>query len=212
MKTKLLPLGLLFFAVGCTDTFDTICREYRNTNNEAIDALTMVTDNDSAKRYTMRIFGPMMHRYKDIDTKVKIIEVNRTKSDFVKELFESDGFQLYIADLEVNRQRMALEVTRLRYLLKQYGDKERDRLDAEGERNKEVNLAVVCKELYDLVEIESNLEPLRNQLTKPKLFDMMAQFPNWKVKNYEILYGKFIEKRKQITKTQSERPDVKLVN
>jgi hypothetical protein len=188
------PLFLLVL-VGCTDTVDTITREYRNATNEALDALMMVTDESSAQRMTNRVFKPLNMRYKDIDDKLKIVEANRSKKEMVKEVLESDGFQVYLNELDMNRQRMSVEVARLRSVAKQYEKEERARLDEEGKFNEEPNLKSVCPALYDLV-FGQDLDMVRAQITKPKLLDTMSQFPQWKVETYPMLYEKFMERRK----------------
>ena len=201
-------LGVLFTLVGCTDTIDSVTREYRNASNEAIDALTMVTDDASAHRMTIRVFTPMAERFKSIDNKLKIIETNRpTKLAFVKEVMESDGFQLYLTDLEVNRQRMSLEVARLRNLANDYIKKERQRLDDEGKLDEQVNVTTVCPNLAKLALEDSTLSVLREQLVRPQLLEKVNNFPNWNVTGYDVIYSKFKERRKAF-----EAPPVQLVN
>jgi len=197
--------ALLLILVGCTDTIDTVTREYRNTTNEAIDALMLVTDEPSALRMTNRVFKPMTARYKAIDEKLNIIKVNRVKKDLVKEVYESDGFQIYLNELDMNRQRLSLEVARLCSFLKQYEKEERMRLDEEGKFNEEPNLKMVCPGIYDLVVGGTELETLRMQLVSPKLLDLVSQFSQWKVDTHRNLHDKFMERRK----TTFARPDEK---
>lgn len=187
--------AILLAAVGCTDTIDTITREYRNTTNEGIDALMMVTDNDSAAQMTNRVFKRMVIRYKEIDDKLKIVEANRSKKEMVKEVYESNGFQIYLNELDMNRQRMSLEVARLRSVIKEYEKEERARLDEEGKFNEEPNMKEVCPRLYDLIYGNSELEVLRTQIVQPKILEIVAQFPTWKVDTYPMLYSKFMERR-----------------
>ena len=50
-KRCLLVLCLVAGLSGCTDTIDSVTREYRNANNEAIDAMMMVTSEARAGRW-----------------------------------------------------------------------------------------------------------------------------------------------------------------
>jgi hypothetical protein len=194
MKPKLLLVILIFTMVGCTDTIDSVCREYRNTNNEIIDALMMVTDEDSADRMKKRVIDPAVFRYRDIDARLTIVRSNRTKKEFVKETLESDGFQLYLTDLEVNRQRLSLEICRLRNLAEGYEKEERKKLN---DPEQPVNLASVCPTLHKFVYMEGTLQPVMEQLKQPKLLDMVAQFGDWKVEGLGEMLKAFNAKREK---------------
>ncbi len=61
-KRILLVSALVLFLTGCTDNMDSITRELRNCNNEAIDAMMMVTSEEQARHMTMRIFKPLTGR------------------------------------------------------------------------------------------------------------------------------------------------------
>jgi hypothetical protein len=178
MRCKLLFFAFVLTAAGCTDDVDSITREYRATTNEAIDALMMVTNEAAAKRMTLRVLKPMAKRYGDIDKKLSNLRSNRDKAPFVKEVFESDGVQIYLTDLTVNRQRYSLEITRLRNL---YAE-----IKAADE---------TCPSLEDLVTKDTLLEPLRKHLKESELVAVMTKFPSWKVPNYDQMYAKFAERR-----------------
>lgn len=201
-RRKLLFVPLIFLMVGCTDTIETITREYRNTNNEVIDALMMVNSEATAKQYTLRVFEPMVLRYKGIDARLNIVRTNRLRREFVKEVLESDGFQLYLTDLEVNRQRRGMELTRLRNLVDQYVKQERDLLIAQGDPEPDVKPQILCPSLYELVYVDAKLTDLRDQLENPKLFDMIISFPEWKVEGYEVMLKTFRAKRKTFATPQ----------
>jgi hypothetical protein len=121
MKAKwLLSLGIVALA-GCTDTIDSICREYRNTDNEVIDALMMITTEEKAAEMNTRVFKGLKERYKRIDDKYKAWEINQeTNLELVKQILTSDGMHLYRAELAKNRKRFALEMQRLSKLRSQY--------------------------------------------------------------------------------------------
>jgi hypothetical protein len=194
-RYHLIFVGMVFLLVGCTDNIDSITREYRNQNNEAIDALMMISDDASAARMTHRVFKPMQFRYKDIDNKLHIVKVNRSKKELVKEVLESDGFQIYLNELDMNRMRMSMEMARIRDVMNQYGKEERVRLDEEGKFNEEINYKQICPNIHDVL-LGSELESLKQNLTQPKLIEIFAQFPQMKVDIYPNLYSKFLERRK----------------
>jgi hypothetical protein len=207
MRTKLLFAVLVITIVGCTDSIDTVTREYRNTNNEVIDALMRVTDEASAAAVKTRVIDPSDHRYRDIDGRLKIVRSNRTKKEFVKETLESDGFQLYLTDLEVNRQRLSFELARLRKLVDGYVKDKRQELDGQGLQDQPVNVADACPNLHKLVYVEGTLRPILTQLTKPDLLEMTSQFGGWKVDELDKMLTAFNAKR---TKT-FQAPPVKLI-
>jgi len=177
MKNKLPLLALVFVAAGCTDDVDSVTREYRATTNEAIDALMMVTNEASAKRMNVRVLKPMTDRYSKIDKKLDLVRKNREKAEFVKEVLESDAVQVYLTDLMINRQRYGLEITRLRSLY-----------DAESKSGE-------CPNLDEIVNKDNLLAPLKKHLTASDLVTVMAEFPSWKVANYDKMYVKFAERR-----------------
>lgn len=195
MKTRALFAAMVLGgAVGCTDNVDSVTREYRATTNECIDALSMITTEAHAGRMIGRVLKPARDRFKAIDDKLVIVQSNREKPEMVKEMLESDGLHLYLTDLAVNRQRYGLEITRLRNLYKQYMDRERELLVAEGVADPKFNGRDVCPNLHEIL-YEPLLESLRRQLTQPDLLGLMKQFPAWKVKDYDALYEKHTKRR-----------------
>jgi hypothetical protein len=214
-KARLTLFALLLGAVGCTDNIDTVSREYRALNNEAIDALMMVTTEAKAKEMTIRVFKPMQKRYQDIDRKLTIVKSNRDKGEFVKEMLESDGFHLYLTDLQVNSQRLTLEVLRLRNLRDQYVERERELLKEEGENPGFIDPKKVCPWIVDLVTVEVGgpmggggqdvLDPLKKALTKPEILNHFSQFPQWKVKDFDKMFLNFRDRRKVFTPAREIR-------
>src|SRR5205085_8117771 len=130
---------------------------------------------------TIRVFKPLQKRYEGINNKLKIVKSNREKFEYAKEVLESDGFHLYLSDLQVNGQRFALEILRLRNLRNQYVERERELLMAEGEADPGfIDPKRVCPWIHDLVEVQVGgmgggggggdvLSSLRDNLTKPEL-------------------------------------------
>ncbi len=197
-KQYLLALALALLLTGCTDSMDSITRELRNANNEAIDAMMMITSEQQAYRMNTRVLKPLNERYASIEYKLKAWENNRnSKKEIVEETFDSNGFYLYIAELEVNKQRYTMERTRLRNLYKQYQDRKLDEMRAAGDADPIiVNPREVCPELFELVITDSSLKVIESQLMQPKLKQMVSQFPSWgnKIDNYPELHKKFLEK------------------
>jgi len=181
MKPRILIITILLgFLAGCTDTADTVSREYRNQINEGLDALMFVTSEESAKQMSLRVFKPMGDRFTDIDRRLGIVRSNRTKKEFVTEFFESDSVHMYLSEISINRQRFALEKTRLRDLVQQY-----------KKRNEE------CPDLLTLVDDGGVMGPLKTQLEQPKINEYISSFGEWKVDNFPELLAKFKAKREK---------------
>jgi hypothetical protein len=193
-----LPLVVLtLVCAGCVDSWDTEMREYRNTNNEVIDAMMMVTSESQAEGMTARVFKPMGERYEAIDKKLGILVIGAAKKDIVKEVFESDGVHMYLTELEVNRQRFALEMTRLRNLRQQILDAEMAELKRQGDANPKVDAQKICPKLDDLVSNGDTLRKIREQLgPKAPLLDLMNQFGTWKqVQTFPEMVVEFKKRR-----------------
>ena len=202
MRLRLLVVGLVLVSAGCTDSVETVTREYRAMNNEAIDALMMITTEAQAKYMTNRVFKRMGDRYGKIDYKLRIVKSNREKSEYAKEMLESDGFHIYLTDLQVNNQRLGLEINRLRNLRDQYVERERELLIAEGDADPGIiDPRKVCPWIEDLLPppgqtSSQTLKPLYDQLTKPEMVQQLIQFPRDKVKDFPVMFLKFAERRK----------------
>lgn len=180
-KAGFFVAAFLPLLAGCTDSMESITRELRNANNEAIDALTMVTSEEQARRMNVRVFKPMMGaegRFKTIEGKLKNWKANRSRKEIVEETFKSIGFYLYVAELEVNKRRFNMERQRLRRLYKEYQDLEPDKNPAQEWPN-----------LTDLVVKQSVLKEIETQLKKPELKTLVDEFPDYKgIENYKELY------------------------
>jgi hypothetical protein len=200
IRSRILLTAFFLCAIaGCTDSVDSVMREYRATTNESVDALMMINTEAQAERMTKRIFAELSDRYGKIDKKLELVKNNRDKIDFIREVFESDGLQLYITDMKVNKTRVELELARLRNLRDQYLARERELL---GEPDKVLDPYEICPYIEDLVYVNVGmgggkdvLKPLRNHFEKPAIGMLMSQFPSWKVQGYTELHAKFMERR-----------------
>jgi hypothetical protein len=200
-KTYLLVmLSLFLFLAGCTDTPDTASREYRNAINESLDAMMMVTSERSAERMNVRIFKGMNERFGAIDKKWVIIESNRTKKDFIKQVFESDGVQLYLSELQINRDRFSVETIRLKKLFDVTIEREREARRDRGEDPDAFEPREICPTLHELVMSDAALKPLEDQIMQPKLIEKIQQFPTWKVKEYSKYFEAFETRRREVFK------------
>jgi|ERR1043165_6330095 hypothetical protein len=199
MKRNMVFLCLALLLAGCTDTIDTTTREYRNTTNEAIDAMMMITNNTQAKNMKIRIFKPLIDRYAGTDKRVDAVKGNRSKKEFVKEVFESDSLHIYLTELPINRQRFTLELTRLRTLQKKLIEEDKE-----------------CTDLTELLTIDSYLGPLRKHLQNPKIVEMMQEFPGLMKteKEYPAMFDQFEKKRKSFALlTADKKPrEIKLAD
>lgn len=189
--------AMALLLTGCTDNMESMSREFRNANNEAIDAMMMVTSEDQAYRMTVRVLKPLNERYSGIEDKMKSWQANRTNKEIVEETFNSNGFYLYLAEVEVNRMRYAMERTRLRNLYRQYQQRKLEEMRAAGDNDPVVaNPREVCPYLYDLIATDNLLKKIENQLTDPKIVMLLKQFPTMKgVENYPELHELFLKKR-----------------
>lgn len=158
---------------GCAESVESISREYRNANNEAIDAMMMVINEEQAVRMKARVFLPLRDRYQELDRKLASLRVNRTRKELARELSESEGVKLYVAELAINRQRFDLETTRLRNLLKQTLDHERQKRIDSGEIDPQVDPGKVCPILFELAAPDVNLAVVCEQLKNPKIMEII---------------------------------------
>jgi len=209
-KRSLLPLAV-FLLAGCTDTMDSLSREFRNANNEYLDAMTMVTDEESAQRMNQRILKPMNARCKDIEARLTIWKSNRkSNQELVEQSFDSDSLSLYFAELDANRERYKLEKVRLRNLYQHYQDREIERLKAAGDPVPVIrDPRGLCPNLHDLV-IKDGFKEIETQLTNPKLAALVATYPTLKgVNNFAELHQVFLKnvethkpKKKQVVQAK----------
>jgi hypothetical protein len=203
IRVQVLFVSLTLVVAGCVDNIDSVSREYRNANNEAMDAMMMVTSERRAEEMTRRIFKPIKDRYAALDKKVEIILGNRTKKEFAKDVLESDGVHIYLSELEVNRERYQLEIMRLKNLVKQILAHEKKLLEAEG-NNEDPDPNKVCKTLNEMCNRDEALSEVRKQLTEPKLVKYIEQFPQWKVDLNEL--AAVFQKKREIFMPRLERP------
>jgi hypothetical protein len=218
MKKKRILLVLALVAVtGCVDTPDSVCREFRNANNEHIDALMMVTSEAQAKKMTVRVFSQMSDRYKLLDKKWDIMETNWGRApdfDAIKSFLESDGLHLYRAEYRANAQRCSLELARLRNLLNQLVENAKQKARDEGGNPDEVVTSAAFPALHALVNAGNTISVLRGQMESPRLETLLTKF-NGRL-DVEKLEGKAVldnykKKYKTFCEVNENRPIIILV-
>lgn len=181
MKSRMCILVALFPLAGCVDTPDSVAKEFRNANNEHIDAMMMVTNDTQAERMTVRVFSRMKERYDALDKKWDIMQqgMGRNPSqDTIREFLWADGVHLYRAEYRPNAQRFTLEMARLRDLYKKTLDAAKKAAQDRGEDPDKVIGENVCKALHTVVMQKATLDPLRGQLEKPKMEQLLQFFEN----------------------------------
>ena len=194
--------GLILIA-GCTDSMDSITREYRNANNEGIDALMMIRTKEDATRIHARIFKSMTPRYAAIDEKLKIFTQNRSGNqvELAKEVLESDGVHLYLTDLQVNSQRFTLEKARLRQLFMKYYEEKCKERGEEGD-DFTPDVRKIAPELYDMV-FDSGHPVTTTLAAHFRGSEVVRLIMSFSIQNriktepkFEVMFSKFEEKRK----------------
>jgi hypothetical protein len=205
MKKPILLVLALVSVAGCVDTPDSICREFLNANNEHIDALMMVTSERQAKHMTIRVFSHMNARYEALDKKWDIMEQgmgNKPSQEDMKTFLESDGFHLYRSEYKMNAQRCTLELARLRNLWNQYVEYAKE---LEKEKGEPINPKERWPALYAIIFTKNILNPLRMQLEKPKLEQVLVRFNNRVEPGIMEAF-----KKKQDIFNPKDRPEIKL--
>ncbi len=118
-RQHLLALVLTLCAAGCRDSADMLSRDYRNLNNEAVDALMMITDESSANMMLERVIKQYPKRLQSVDDRVKNWKQNNEKDDYGSQIYSSDSMAILLIETEMNKQRVLLEEKRLQGLFRQ---------------------------------------------------------------------------------------------
>jgi hypothetical protein len=126
---------LLLCATGCTDSIDAMARDTRNMNNEAVDALMVVTNDAQAKIVIDRVFDNYQEKVKKIDDRLKNWDFRDSKEK-ANDLFLSDSLAILFVENVANRDRLLIEKTRLKELAAQQPDAANLAALARGEKTK----------------------------------------------------------------------------
>jgi hypothetical protein len=203
MKARFLLVTILLgLLTGCTDTADSLAREYRNQINEGLDAMMLVTDNHTAQRMTVRVFKPMDARFKEIDRRLEIVKSNRTTKGFVVEFCESDSVAMYVAEVFANRKRFSQEMSRLKTLTKKTIEQEKEAHEKSGSQDP-WDPSKACPDLQKVANEASTLSALEEQLNKtPKIFGFLDGFKTAKLEGIE---GILKDHQRRVEKFDSQK-------
>src|SRR4051794_14561883 len=117
MKKHLALLLFLGCSAGCRDSADTLSRDYRNLNNEAIDALMMITSEGQAQAMHVRVLKDFGNRIQGVNDRCKNWKQNNEKEDYGSQIYTSDSVLILAVESEMNKERLDLETKRLKALL-----------------------------------------------------------------------------------------------
>lgn len=171
MKRTLAALALVLVAAGCGDNATILSREYRNYNNEFIDALMTTTNETRAKIAKDKVIDTYETRIADLDKRMDIWEQNKEKEDVSRDTFTSESVALLFSENKRNQERHAREKDRLRKVL-----------DALKAQNPGADPAKEWPALNELAT-SSKADAVVKQLTSGgKFAALISKFPNWKLK------------------------------
>jgi len=181
VKRALLLFLLVSTGAGCSDNQETLSREYRNLNNEAIDSLMLTTSERRARLANEKIFGRYSERLQEIDRRFKIWETNADERMMTIDVLTSESVITLMAENKTNQDRLAIETARLSKLLRDMTEQERNRRQELGE-NPAFDTKEVWPNLHELVST-NRTKALNDQLTKGGNFAaLLAKMANpaWK--------------------------------
>jgi hypothetical protein len=149
MRQKLGILALLVCGAGCRDSAYALARDYRNLNNEAIDAVMMINNEEQAKILITRVIKEYPIRLQGVDFRAKNWKQNNEKDDYGSQIYLADSTVILLVETEMNKERLELEVKRLKNLVEQMGG------------------PAQCPEMAKLTDLKGpELSPIVSQLEK----------------------------------------------
>jgi hypothetical protein len=151
MKKKLAWLPLVALLVGCSENAHSLSRDYRNLNNDAIDALMMVTSESRATVANTKVFKPYSDRLAAIDKRYETWIQNTDDKVIILDTMTSESVAVLLSENAINKRRLQLERQRLQKLLDDFKDKRIERLKLAGEANPVVDPRKEWPNLADLV-------------------------------------------------------------
>jgi hypothetical protein len=136
-RKKKVWLALVLCSVaGCSnDSAHTLSRDYRNMNNECIDAMMMVTSESRAKFAATKIFKPFPDRIGPLDQRTANFEQNTDDNVIVLQVVNTESVAILFAENSINQRRFKLEQDRIKNLVAFKIRTEEDKLKAEGQAN-----------------------------------------------------------------------------
>jgi DNA-directed RNA polymerase len=173
-KRACLALALCLLTGCSTDSAHTLSRDYRNVNNEAIDALMLVTNESRAKIANVKIVKTYPERVGDIDRRMASYVQNQEEVLVLSEVLSSESVMILFAECKINLRRLDKEQERLKKLLASLVQNEKDRRK-EANNAEEVQADKLWPNLDSLAR--SDFPALRNNLKKGTgVSELMAKF------------------------------------
>jgi hypothetical protein len=174
---KLCFIPVIVILAGCGDTAETLSRDYRNINNEVIDALMMVTNENRAKIANEKVIGPYTDRIGAVDKRADLWEQNKEREEVAITTLTSESVAILFAENKWNQKRLNLELERLKQLHGQ--------LQAQNPGGTFTNLA-------ELAAGGKTAPVLTNMKSGGKFTTLIGKFPNWKLKAETLEFKKVL--------------------
>jgi hypothetical protein len=160
---KLTLIVVALGLAGCsTDSAQTLSRDYRTLNNEAIDALMMITSESRARFAHNKILKRYQERLGEIDKRMTTWLQNTDDKDIIVDTLSSESVFVLLAECKINQERLALEQRRLQKLVAVKVQDENERRRAAGEPA--VDASKVCPAMSAFAEGGGMLGTLDNNL------------------------------------------------
>jgi hypothetical protein len=204
-KAAWLPFVALL--VGCSsDNSSSMARDYRDMNNECIDALMMTTGESRARIAVNKILKTYTERVGTVDKRLSTWLQNSDEKYVVRDVLSSESVATLFAECQTNQKRLKLEQLRIQKLLDSHVAAEVDRRRLGGEANPVVDPR---KEWPNLAELASGgqIAGLKSNLEKgTQLGDLVKKFPgkDWQKHwppDFKELSTKFDERVKNLQGT-----------
>lgn len=225
MKRVTLLLCLTGLAGCSTDSAAGLSRDYRNLNNEAVDALMMSTSEDRAKLARDKVLKVYGDRLKAIDKRCEDWLRNTDDKLVVFETMDSESVITLLVETPINAKRLAHEQQRIlamcAYRAKEIADRMAidgtlDRMRQEGVANPEAAIQSKAREeakkewpVLHAFAAGSHLSDVKMQLEKGnKFFGLVRAFKEdkkWKNQlppNMEELTKQMEDRRKALEPVQ----------
>jgi hypothetical protein len=132
MKRAALLL-LLAGLTGCsTDNAKSLSRDYRNLNNEVIDALMMSTSEWRAELGKDKIIKPYTEKVGNIDKRFATWVQNTDDKEIIRDTLDSESVATLLAEAPINLRRLNHERARITRKVDARAKEHADRLTSEG--------------------------------------------------------------------------------
>jgi hypothetical protein len=171
MRRKLLLLPLVSLLVGCSrDDAASLSRDYRNLNNEAIDALMMTTNEFRARHGNEKILKPYQDRLGNLDKRFDQWVLGAEDKLVPGEVLRSEGVATLMGEREFNKKRLANELARIQKLLDARVEREKEVMRGQGIADPKVDARKFWPNLWE-ISSGASTQTLQRTLDKGTKFD-----------------------------------------